>query len=237
MEKLSILDRLDRELLGKGDWGSSVKDPNDRDRPVPELGDLGKSSVPETGEPSMEVSGHSAAVTTVGVIVKGSKGQLGGDQTLGERGGLSEEPKWLDLTARWLEMPIFEGWNPEGWIYHAERYFYLNKLSAPDKWRRRLSVSTVKLWHGFSGRTIVVPFGESTVREYRRVFESLASPSLKLPEHVMESTFINGLLPDIRAEVRMLKPEGLARIMEFAQRVEDRNLSLRPSRCGYRASG
>lgn len=35
----------------------------------------------------------------------------------------------------------------------------------------------------------------------------------------------------------MLKPEGLARILEFAQRVEDRNLSLRPSRCCYRASG
>lgn len=97
MEKLSILDRLDHEWLRKGDRGSSVKDPNDRDRPVPELSDRGKSAVPETGGPSMEVSDGSGAVTTVGDVVKGSEGQLGGDQTLGERGGLSEEPKRLDL--------------------------------------------------------------------------------------------------------------------------------------------
>ncbi|GMN53925.1 hypothetical protein TIFTF001_023053 [Ficus carica] len=43
MEKLSILDRLDHELLGKGDWRSSAKDPNDHNRPVPDSGDLDKS--------------------------------------------------------------------------------------------------------------------------------------------------------------------------------------------------
>ena len=39
----------------------------------------------------------------------------------------------MDLTVRRLEMSIFGGWNPEGWIYRAERYFCLNKLSAPEK--------------------------------------------------------------------------------------------------------
>ena len=43
----------------------------------------------------------------------------------------------------------------------------------------------------------------------------------------MESTFMNGLLPDIQAELRFLQPYGLGHLMEMAQRVEDRNLAMR----------
>ena len=144
----------------------------------------------------------------------------------------------MDLTVRRLEMSIFEGWNPEGWIYRAERYFCLNNLSAPEKmeaaaisldgealawfqWEdhrrpfRSWEESKLRLLVRFSQNqegSLCEKFlslkQESTVREYRRVFVSLASPWPNLPEHVMESAFINGLRPDIRAEVRMLKPGG-----------------------------
>ena len=57
---------------------------------------------------------------------------------------------------------------------------------------------------------------EGMVRDYRRLFEALSSPLTDLSEEVLESTFINGLRPDIRAKVRMMKPNGLPRIMEFA---------------------
>ena len=40
-------------------------------------------------------------------------------------------------------------------------------------------------------------------------------------KHVQESTFINGLKPEIRAEVRMMKPTGLIEVMKFAQSVEE----------------
>lgn len=53
----------------------------------------------------------------------------------------------------------------------------------------------------------------------------------------MESTFVNGLRPDIRAEVRMMKSSRLARIMEFAQRVEDRNGYFQPNRSGSGTAG
>lgn len=53
------------------------------------------------------------------------------------------------------------------------------------------------------------------------MFELLASPLLDVPKHVLENNFINGLRLEIRAEVRMMKPIGLARLMEFAQWVED----------------
>ena len=42
-------------------------------------------------------------------------------------------------------------------------------------------------------------------------------------EHVQESTFINGLNPEIQAVVRMMKPKGLREVMKLAQRVEERN--------------
>ena len=34
-------------------------------------------------------------------------------------------------------------------------------------------------------------------------------------EHVQESTFINVLKPEIRAEGRMMKPEGLIEVMKL----------------------
>lgn len=78
---------------------------------------------------------------------------------------------------------------------------------------------------------------ESTVREYHRVFESLASPLLNLPKHMMDSTFIDGFRSNIHVEVQMFKSNGLSRIMELPQRVEDCNLSLRPGWGSYRTSG
>ena len=46
----------------------------------------------------------------------------------------------------------------------------------------------------------------------------------------MESTFMNGLLPEIQAELCLLQPYGLGHLMEMAQQVEDRNLTLRAAR-------
>ncbi|PON81445.1 hypothetical protein TorRG33x02_227960 [Trema orientale] len=66
-----------------------------------------------------------------------------------------------------------------------------------------------------------------TVSTYRPEFEVLASSLHDVPEHILESTFINGLISQIRAQVRLMKSIGLFWVMEFAQRVEDRNLMLK----------
>ena len=47
-----------------------------------------------------------------------------------------------------------------------------------------------------------------SVAEYRQEFEILATPLKGISEEVMESTFMNGLLPEIRAELRLLQPYG-----------------------------
>ena len=71
---------------------------------------------------------------------------------------------------------------------------------------------------------------EGSVRDYLRTFESLAAVVDEEPKHVQESTFINGLKPEIRAKVRMMKPKGLTKVMKLAQRVEERNAYDRSNR-------
>ena len=71
---------------------------------------------------------------------------------------------------------------------------------------------------------------EGLVRDYLHNFESLAAVVDEEPEHVQESTFINGLKPEIRAKVRMMKPKGLTKVMKLAQRVEERNAYDRSNR-------
>lgn len=61
---------------------------------------------------------------------------------------------------------------------------------------------------------------EGTVREYQKMFKMMAAPLPTVPESVMEGNFINGLGPEIRAELRMVRPQDLGQIMELAQRVE-----------------
>ena len=52
---------------------------------------------------------------------------------------------------------------------------------------------------------------EDSVKEYLSTFEMLAATMENMPLHIQESTFINGLKPEIRANVRMMKAEGLAK--------------------------
>lgn len=65
------------------------------------------------------------------------------------------------------------------------------------------------------------------MREYQRRFEILAAPLNDMPEHVLESNFINGLKRATKAEIRQHQPKGLGRIMDMAQRVEDKYDILR----------
>lgn len=165
-----------------------------------------------------------------------------------------------EFRTRRVEMPVFDGENPDGWIFRAERYYAMNRMTE----REKLDIAVVSLegealaWFQWEdGRSPIRSWmvlklmilerfrptqegslcekflslrQETTVRDYRRQFEILAAPLTELSEQVLESTFVKGLKPDIKAEIRLMKPEGLGRIMEVAQRVEERNLSVRGSR-------
>ena len=55
--------------------------------------------------------------------------------------------------------------------------------------------------------------------EYRRQFELLVASLVDVPDPIQEGNFINGLKAEIIAEVRMVQPKGLGRIMDLAKRV------------------
>lgn len=58
---------------------------------------------------------------------------------------------------------------------------------------------------------------EGIVVDFRKWFEIYAVPVLELPPVVLESMFLNGLNPTVRAEVVSRRPVGLREIMKEAQ--------------------
>ena len=159
--------------------------------------------------------------------------------------------------SRRVEMLVFTGENPDGWIFRADRYFATYGLTEEEKlvvaamsldgdalswyqwtnsrevfrsWenlKRRLLLRFLPTQEGSLCEQFLAVRQQGTVAAYRREFEILATPLKGISEEVMESTFMNGLLPEIRVELRPLQPYGLGHLMEMAQRVEGRNLAMR----------
>ena len=154
-------------------------------------------------------------------------------------------------------MPVFNGENPEGWVFHVEQYFHLNQLIKEEK----LTTTVVCLdgdalsWFSWmEGRMVFASWADlkyhlllhfqstskgslcqkflairqgGTVVEYRREFEILSAPLTGISKEVMESTFINGLKQEIQVELLISNSRGLGQIMDLAQHTEDKNKLLR----------
>lgn len=152
---------------------------------------------------------------------------------------------------------MFKGENPEGWLFHVELYFEMNRLLEA----KRLMAAGVSFegealaWFRWTDarfpfgdlsklkRQLLRRFGSSqagslcehflniqhcgTVAEYQRDFEVMSATMVELLDEILESMFVKGLKPEIRAEVRFSKPIGLGSTMETAQLIEDKNQALR----------
>ncbi|KAI3752940.1 hypothetical protein L2E82_24983 [Cichorium intybus] len=64
---------------------------------------------------------------------------------------------------------------------------------------------------------------EESVEDYRKRYVSLAAHLEGISEEVLLSHFINGLVPAINAEVRLMSPINLLDAMEIASKLEDKN--------------
>ena len=58
---------------------------------------------------------------------------------------------------------------------------------------------------------------EGTLYEYRRDFERVTSTMDDIPKRLLKGQFINGLRPDIQAELEAHRPTGLGPIMLMAK--------------------
>ena len=86
------------------------------------------------------------------------------------------------------------------------------------------------IWDGtLLGRFLTIK-QETTVGEYRNHFDKYLAPVAFLQTIVLEETFMNGLSPWHKSEVKMLEPIGLAEMMKLALKIENREMVHRE--CG-----
>ncbi|KAA0055700.1 Ty3/gypsy retrotransposon protein [Cucumis melo var. makuwa] len=173
----------------------------------------------------------------------------------------TEEERPVDRSKfKKVEMPVFDGTDPDSWLFRADRYFKIHNLTDSE----RLTVAVISFdgpaldWYrsqeereAFTGwddlklkmlvrfratreGTLVGRFltikQESTVEEYRNRFDKLLAPVASLPTVVLEETFMNGLNPWLKSEVETLEPIGLAQMMKLALKIENREMVRRE--CG-----
>ncbi|XP_050942184.1 transposon Tf2-1 polyprotein isoform X1 [Cucumis melo] len=173
----------------------------------------------------------------------------------------TEEERSVDRSKfKKVEMPVFDGTEPDSWLFRADRYFKIHNLTDSEK----LTVAVISFdgpaldWYrsqeereAFAGwddlkQKMLVRFRatregtlvgrfltikqETTVEEYRNRFDKLLAPVASLPTVVLEETFMNGLSPWLKSEVETLEPNGLAQMMKLALKIENREMVRRE--CG-----
>ncbi|KAL2512038.1 hypothetical protein Adt_17638 [Abeliophyllum distichum] len=95
-------------LLEKFNWMADKWEEQERGRKGKELEEVKPSEVPQSSEKS-PVSHE------------------------GEGGGSSEKGGRPDYRTRRLEMPVFDGSDPDAWIFRAERYFSVNQMAEDER--------------------------------------------------------------------------------------------------------
>ena len=157
---------------------------------------------------------------------------------------------------RRMEIPLFNGEDPLGWLFRLERSFqvqgveemervsaaviglegkalnwfqWLESRSGHISWQR-FKESVVQRFRssqtGNHYEALISLRQESTVAEFREKFELLSSPLREADEEFLVGAFSNGLAEEIRAEVRMVKPNSLVQLMDLAQKIEEKNWAL-----------
>nr|ACY01928.1 hypothetical protein [Beta vulgaris] len=170
----------------------------------------------------------------------------------GFRGGGSWRAKKLDL-------PVFSGNNPDGWIIRAERFFQFYRLTEDEKVEAAVVSldGEALLWYQWENRRrpihrwsemrwmLLRRFRETAlgslqeqwlsheqeegVVEYRRKFIELLAPLEGIPESIAQAQFVSKLKEEIKNEVRIMGPSSLDHAMELAVQVEEK-LNHRPKK-------
>ncbi|KAL8105734.1 hypothetical protein AgCh_029503 [Apium graveolens] len=100
-----------------------------------------------------------------------------------------------------LDMPIFDGKDPDGWVLRVERYFNFYHMSEDEMLE-----------------AVAVAMKGETLRWYQ--WENKRHP---IRRWVDLRQFIYGLREDIKVEVCMLHPVSLEQVMELVVGVEEKN--------------
>ena len=167
----------------------------------------------------------------------------------GERGDPGSQSNWK---MRKLDLPLFDGTNPDGWILRAERFFHFYRLGEEDQLEAAIVAleGDALLWYQWERQRHAVPSWDAlkklilrrfrstatgtlheqwlaheqtgTVAEYQRRFIELLAPIDGIPEEIAKGQYIKGLKEEIRIEVRILDPITLDQAMELSMRIEEK---------------
>ena len=139
---------------------------------------------------------------------------------------MSEDDKPMDQSKfKKVEMPIFNGTDPDSWLFRADRYFKIHELIDSEKftaavisfdglaldwYRLNDELEAFTSWENMKLRMLVrfrtIRDGllvgkflsikqETTIEEYRNMFDRLLAPVTFLQIVVLEKMFMNGLSP------------------------------------------
>ncbi|XP_023760992.1 uncharacterized protein LOC111909400 [Lactuca sativa] len=168
-----------------------------------------------------------------------------------------EMNRFTAIKERKLDLPTFDGNDPEDWILRAEHHFDLNHLTNEE----RLEAAAIAFegdairWFQWESKRspmiewedmklkLLKHFGitgsgslfekflevkqEGSVADYRRKFVNLAAPLDDISEEMFLGKFMSGLQPMIRSELRLFSPENVSDAMDIASRIEKKNKSLK----------
>ncbi|KAK4280771.1 hypothetical protein QN277_012349 [Acacia crassicarpa] len=170
-----------------------------------------------------------------------------------EKDKTEEEARSDTNRHRKLELPLFDGEDPLGWIFRVERYFAVCGVSHQDKmdtavvglegkavtWFQWLEARTpVKSWPelkteiierfhckqaGDEYEQLMALRQTGSVTEFREQFELISAPLENASEDVLIGAFMNGLNEEVRCDVKLMHPQGLKQLMNYAGEVEGWN--------------
>lgn len=152
-----------------------------------------------------------------------------------------------------LEIPIFKGEDAYGWLVRVERYFQLNGVRVRDKleavvlaledkalnwyqwWEEQAPLKTWEefklavmrrfqpgLLHNSMGPLLSLR-QKGTVVEYMEKFEMMVAPLRREERGMLDSIFLNGLKEEIQAELKLYENQSLAKLMDRALLIEEKN--------------
>ena len=155
-----------------------------------------------------------------------------------------------------VELPIFSGDDPTGWLFRAERYFAINGITVEKRvisaavcmegmalvWFQWVEARKPNLSWGEFQNMLLERFRSSqdgtayeeliglrqlsSVADYRHRFELLSAPLKDMSDELLMGAFINGLREEVKAKLILIGPKDLAHASSLAQKIEDKNLIL-----------
>ncbi|XP_076928272.1 uncharacterized protein LOC143592185 [Bidens hawaiensis] len=156
-----------------------------------------------------------------------------------------------------INLPLFDGSNPLGWIFQADNFFNYYKVPTEDRveltvfhfvgdalsWYQNLANnSLLGSWDSFK-RDLELRFGPSTyenhqatlfklrqtatVIEYQTEFEKVSNRVTGLSRDALLNCYISGLWQDIQNEIAIHKPTTLHAACSLSRLIEDK-LGLTP---------